>query len=425
MLRLPRPLSTAVVAVLLAGLYAAGVVFAQAQGRVQATVLDENGNPIEGVEVSVTSDEIAFDQHFTTDKKGRFSIIFVDATLTYNFKFVKEGYRTTVVPLKPKVGQNLRQEFTVPSNSAPARAGEPPPAETAKSKNPAINVFNEGVTAFQSGDLETAKAKFHEAMEMSPDLVQPYSALAGIYLDAKDYEQAAAMADKVLELQPDDTRALRVLYDAYRGTGNEAQAEAVLKRLKAVDKGTDTAIRVFNEGAEAARLGDLETAKKRFQEALEVDPELAPAYAALATVHLTQSHYAEALAAADKALELDPGRPDALRSKFWAYRGLGDEANAQTVFQELLAEDPQGTAKSLFDRGVEMFNAGNVDGARGAFEQALQADPTHAKAHYMMALCLINNAENAKAKEQLQKFLELAPDDPDAGLAREMMESLG
>lgn len=418
-----RPFHIAALA-LLVGLIAAGCLFAQAQGRLQATVVDENGEPLAGVEVSVTNEEIAYEQQVTTDKKGRFSIIFVDATRTYNFKFVKEGYQPTDTPFKTGVGGNTRHTFTVPSGKA-APAAAPPPGEAVRSRNPAINVFNEGVAAFQGGDAAGAKEKFHKAIEMDPDLVAPYSALAGIFLDERDFAQAEAMANKVLALEPENTRALRVLYDAYRETGRDADADATLGKLKTLDRGTDTAVRVFNEGAEAARLGDLKTAKARFTEALEVDPELAPAYAALATVHLTQKAYAEALAAADQALDIDPGRADALKVKYEVYRGLGDDAKAREVFQELVAQDPAGTARALYDRGIDMFNAGNTAGAKTAFEQALEADAGNARAHYMLGLCYVNSGESAKAKEQLQEFLELAPDDPDAATAKEMLKFLG
>lgn len=416
-----RPYRGALLA-LLASLALAGGAFAQGQGRMEGTVVDENGEPIADVQVTITSDEIGFSKEVTTSKKGRFSLIFVDATRSYNYHFVKEGYQTTDIVEKVPAGGNTRKSFTVPSRSAAPAA---PATASTESRNPAINLFNEGVVAFQAGDLAAAKAKFNEAIAKDADLPAPYSALAGMYLEAKDYEQAKAMANRTLELEPTNARAIRILYDIYHTAGDEAKAAEMLAKLKAAGEGTEAAVRVFNEGAEAARLGDLEAARKRFEEAVAIDPELAPGYAALGRIHLAQKSYQEALTAAEKALNLEPDRTDVLKVKYEAYRGLGDAAKALETFQAMVAADPAGTAEALYGRGVDMFNAGDTAGAKTAFEQALQADAGHAKAHYMLGLSYVNTGENAKAKEQLNKFLELAPGDADAATAKEMLKFLG
>jgi Tfp pilus assembly protein PilF len=407
---------------LVASFVAAGL-WADAQGRLQATVVDENGNPVADATVTITSDEIGYHRDFTTDKKGRFSVIFVDATRTYTLKFSKQGFANHQQPFKPAVGENLREEFTFPTRAAAAPA--PAPGAAVDSRNPAINLFNEGVTAVQAGDLATAKQKFLEASQKDPSLAEPFSALAGIHLEEKDYAEAEAMAAKVLAIDSTNSRALRILYDIYHARGETAKADETLAKLKQYEKGTDTAIRVFNEGAEAARVGDLAAARSRFEEALQVDPELAPAHAALSTIYLAQKEYDKAIAAADAALAIDPGRSEVLKIKYESYRQLGDEAKAREVFAEMVEQDPAGTAGALFKRGIERFNASDMPGATTAFEQALAADPSHAKAHYMLGLCYVNTGENAKAKEKLTRFLELAPDDPDAATAQEMLKFIG
>lgn len=422
MLRLSR---CALVALVILGLTPV-VALAQAQGRLQATVVDEAGQPVPDVQITMDNEEIGYHQTAKTDKKGRFSVIFVDATRTYEYKFEKDGYRTTTTTFKVEIGGNTRHEFTVPTKSATVAAEPTEEQQQQQSRNPAVNLFNAGVLAFQGGDEDTAEAKFREAIGKDPSFVEPYSALAGLYLDRKEYDQATAMADKVLELEPENSRALRVLYDVARAKGDEAGAAELLDQLKQADTGgTDTAIRVFNEGAEAARLGDLDAARQRFEEALGVDPELAAAHAALATINLAQKRYDDAVASADAALEIDPGRSDVLKVKYEAFRGLGQTDKAKAVFEEMVGSDPKGTAKALFDRGVEMFNGGNAEGAKQAFEQAVVADPEHAKAHYMLGLCYVNTGDTAKAKTELSRFLELAPDDPEAGTAREMLEYVG
>ena len=73
---------------------------------------------------------------------------------------------------------------------------------------------------------------------------------------------------------------------------------------------------------------------------------------------------------------------------------------------------------------MALYNAANVAAAKEAFGRALAKDPNHPKSHYMLGLCYASTSENAKAREHLTKFLELAPNDNDAAQAKEMLETL-
>lgn len=406
----------------LAVLLVPGLLFAQAQARVEITVVDEKGEPVPGVKTTITSAEIGYEQVYETDKKGRFALIFVDGTRVYDFKLEKDGYETVTQQVDPESGGRTKKEFIMPTKGSGAPSGA---AETGPSADQSVNVFNEGVSALQAGDRETAKQKFHRAMEMNGKMVEAPAALAGIYLEAGDAAQAEAMAQRTLELDASNSRALRVLYDVYKQRGDEAKAAETLERMKSTEGGgTEAAVRIFNEGAEAARLGDVATARARFESALEADPELAPAHAALARVYLVEKEYDLAIAAADKAYELDSGQTSVLKYKYEAYRQKGDDAKAKEVFAQLSELDPEGTSNALYERGIAMFNAGDLAGAKQALEQALEANPDLPKGHYTLGLAYVNTGDTAKAKEHLQRFVELAPEDPDAASAREMIQYL-
>lgn len=411
-------------ALALAALLVPGLLFAQAQARVEVAVVDEKGQPVPDATITITCEETGYHKVLEANKKGKVSVIFVDGTRIYDFRLEKEGHETVTQVVDPVSGGNLKRELILPTAGSGAAGGstEAGPAGTA---DPAINVFNEGVVALQAGDKETAKQKFHRAMEMNAKMVEPPSALAGIYSEEGDSEQALAMAQKTVALDPVNVRALRVLYDLHKERGEGAEAEAILEQLKTAEGGTETAVRIFNEGAEAARLGDVETARVRFEEAVSLDPELAPAYAALARVYLLQKEYDKTIEVAQKAYELDPGQASVLKYEYEAQRLKGDTAKAQEVFLKLAEVDPKGTAGALYERGTAMFNAGDMAGAQQALEQALVADPGQVKAHYHLGLAYVNTGNSAKAKEHLQLFLELAPEDPDAGTAREMLQYLG
>lgn len=416
--RAVRYLTYVVAAILLLPATAA---LAQAQGRLQATVVDAEGDPVAGAEVLVTQEEIGFRKTLKTDKRGRFTLLVLDSTRVYSFRFEKEGMPPVTQAHKIESGGASRHTFTLAPQAAAPAADAPAPS----GRNKAINTFNEGVTALQRGDKAAARAKFEEAVALDPDMPQPYSVLGSLYLEAKDYERAIAAAEKLLELSPDDPAALLVLYDSSVAKGDTAAAQAYLDRLGSAGGGTEAAIRVFNAGADASRAGDLDTALTLFSKATEIDPELAPAHAASARLLLARERYEDALAAAERALDIDPDLVEVQRVRYAAYRGLGQEEKAVEVFEQLAAADPEGLAETLYEQGRTAFQAGDTAQAVQALEQAVQANPDHARAHYMLGLSYANSDQKAKAKEHLQKFVELAPDDPEVSTAREMIKYMG
>ena len=168
---------------------------------------------------------------------------------------------------------------------------------------------------------------------------------------------------------------------------------------------------------------DSTTARAKFQEALGLDPELVPAYSALATLAYNEGNMAEAVKQAEIARSKTPNDLRVLRILAEAYGKLGDKAKAKEAQQAIAALDPKAGAGDLFNDGVREYNAGNCSAAVDLFERALAADSGNAKAHYMLGVCLAST-DTAKAREHLQKFVEMAPSDPDAAAAKEMIQYL-
>nr|MDP9121257.1 tetratricopeptide repeat protein [Acidobacteriota bacterium] len=309
----------------------------------------------------------------------------------------------------------------------PVPAADDPAAKALKGKNDAILAFNAGVTAIQAKDTATAMTRFEEAARLDPKLPQAQTILADLYFDAGRKEEALAAADRYLALVPGNPRGLRVRYDILKAMGDTQRASAALTALAAADPGRDTAVRIFNEGAEASRAGKMDQALAGLNHAIEVDRTFGPAYAALADIYLKGKEYRKAVALADRWLEALPQNPEALDVRYQALTGLKDpHAKEAKVAMEAAKEAAKASQSPevTFNQGVSLYNANKVAEATGLFERALEKDPNFGRAHYMLGLCYISANDTARAKEHLEAFLRLAPKDADAAAAQEMLKSL-
>jgi tetratricopeptide (TPR) repeat protein len=184
------------------------------------------------------------------------------------------------------------------------------------------------------------------------------------------------------------------------------------------------AVRVYNEGAAAFQAGNEELALERFQSALALDPQLVEAHAALATILYRRESYAEAQAAVDHLLTLDPPNVQGRRVRFLIFDALADNTRAAAALDAYAEVDPAGAAGVLYQRADMDFSAGDVAKAKAALERVLQLAPDLPRAHYTLGLCYASSGDTAQARQHLQKFIALAPEDPEAETAREMLASL-
>ena len=154
------------------------------EGRVAGTVVDPDGNPLADVQITVKARDYEFETTRTSNKKGRFNVLVMDATREYGIILEKEGFMTIQEPLDPPLGDTLRHTWTMqPGSGGGAPVAAPTGQATGAAMGPSESVgqgaaakrYSQGLEAFQAEDLATAEAKFREVVEMDPDLPEgPY-----------------------------------------------------------------------------------------------------------------------------------------------------------------------------------------------------------------------------------------------------------
>lgn len=390
------------------------------KGRLIGKVVDPEGNPIEGVTVIATCDAVSrYREVDTTDKKGLFKVDFDYLDVVYKLHFEKVGFHSLDSEQTWHLEGTSRDEFIMyPGEST---VGDVPLASTS---NQAIYFFNQGAEAFNLEDFATAEARFREALEHDPELHQAWAALAKIHIHLEQWQEAVDAAEKAIALGSTDETVWRSRWEGYRQLGDEEKTLQALKDLEDAGVRTAEAQRIYNEGVALTKSGDHQGAFDAFNQALEIDPNLSPAIVGVATAAVELGRHKEAAEAAKKILNSDPENEAALRIRYNAALAMGDEDEIVGALLSLAAVEPEISRNSLLKLAYDAYDANDMARAKKLFKNVLEVDPRQPQAHYVLALIYVNDNENDKAIPHLEKFLEVAPDDPEAVTAGELLNYL-
>ena len=225
----------------------------------------------------------------------------------------------------------------------------------------------------------------------------------------------------------------RELTDVYAVQEEIASAVAEALKLKLLARAVPGAQREVKPAAYTAYLrarqlrgGGAEGAKEAIavlEQALEIDPGFAAAWAQLAVTQSWAADNAEgpaelaewqrkALASADKAVELDPGLADG----YWARGNLRasvtwDWEGAQTDFRKALALNP-GDARILQGYGSLLASLGRLPEAISTMQQATEAEPLLFSVWQALGYFQEAAGDLAAARQSQERALALKPKFP-------------
>ncbi|MCX6544838.1 MAG: tetratricopeptide repeat protein [Acidobacteria bacterium] len=398
-----------------------GLAFAGQKGRLIGKVIDPEGKPIPGVTVTATSPQVpSFREVRTTDKKGIFILDFHDIDVTYRYRFDKVGYQSLDAQQEWHLDGTENHEWTMSPGSAPS-TGDLPPVSTSE---PAILAFNAGVTALKAKDYPTAEAKFTEAVGHDPSLLRGWVALSAIQVQTGHNQEAAAAAEKAMALGSVDEAVLTSRWQAYRNLKDDTKAAAALKDLEKVGRRAEEAKKIHNEAVALVKAGDNAGAFAKFQEALNVDPNLQASQLGLATAGFKIGRNAEAATAAEAVLKVDPKNQNAIRLRYNACLALGDNDRLVEALVGLSAVEPAVATNGLLKLAFEAYDANDKVKTKERFLKVLQVDPSQPLAHYYLAMAYVNEGDTAEARSHLERVVALAPNSAEAKTAREMLKQL-
>ena len=250
-------------------------------------------------------------------------------------------------------------------------------------------------------------------------------ALASVQLLTGHNQEAAEAAEKAMALGSMDEAVLTARWQAYRNLKDETKAAEALKDLEKVGRKAEEAKKIHNEAVVLAKNGDNAGAFAKFQEALNIDPNLQASQIGLATAGLKLGKNVEAATAAEAVLKTDPKNDQALRLRYNACLALGDKDRLFDALAGLGAVEPAIATKGLLALAFEAYDANNRDVAKARFQKVLEVDQNQPLAHYYLALVLVNEGNTADAVAHLERFVALAPPtSKELETAKDMLKAL-
>jgi len=164
--------------------------------------------------------------------------------------------------------------------------------------------YNLAVTYKRLGRLADAEAAFREAVRLTPTILQHYAALAETLLEEKKYSEAEAYALKAAKMDSKNSGVREMLAALYQKQGHRKKAIGSLAAAIRLDP---TKASYRQEMAELLlHYRQFRKGLPACEEWLALAPRSAAAHYALGFAHYNLQHYAEARAAFERALALDP-----------------------------------------------------------------------------------------------------------------------
>lgn len=231
---------------------------------------------------------------------------------------------------------------------------------------------NLGIALFDAGDLDAARAAQEAALAIAPDLAISVNNLGSILRKRGETAAAEAQYRRALELNPDHPDALRNLGALLLESERPREALQILARDLRGRPNDPEVHRAF--GRAFLQLDDLDRAELALRKAVSIKPDMAEALLGLAEVFQKKNHPALALEQTRKAVEAAPDLAYAHQQMAQCEADLGNVANAFAALETALRLDPN-FCPALLSRGYLHMENGDMELARHDFDRVSELKP--------------------------------------------------
>ena len=280
----------------------------------------------------------------------------------------------------------------------------------------------QGLLAARLGRHADARKAFEHAVALDAENVAALNGLVSLDLVANDSEKALGRAVAWLESRPEDPARLTLAARAHSAAGDPDGAENLLRRLLDVDPDNLPAYAAL--GQLYWRQDRLDEARTEFDTLAERSPKPASALTMAGILLQTQGRDGEARERFERAIGADPKAAVAANNLAWLYA----EANinldrALSLAQRATTQLPD-LGETHDTLGWVLYKRNLAELAIPSFERSVAIDSENPLYHYHLGLAHSRAGNAPRARQSLERALELQTAFPGADEARGALAGL-
>ncbi|MFQ6070629.1 MAG: tetratricopeptide repeat protein [Candidatus Aminicenantales bacterium] len=270
------------------------LIFPQAykgKARIIGYVYDQEGNPIEGVKVTLFSLKANAGFDIKTDKKGKWIASWIRDG-DWNVDFAKIGYLPKKISIHVlEYGRNPQIEVTL------EKAEEMVVSEDVQKE------LEEGNKLFKEGKYDEAREVYEKMLVEFPEAYIININIGNCYFEQENFEKAVEYYKKVHARDPDDVKTILSIGNAYTNMGDDEKALEWYTKVE-MEKIDDPTV-LFNIGTSLYKGSKFEDALRFYRKAVEIKEDFLDAIYQLGLVSLTLGHYQDSLKTFESYLKYD------------------------------------------------------------------------------------------------------------------------
>jgi tetratricopeptide (TPR) repeat protein len=290
-----------------------------------------------------------------------------------------------------------------------------------------LEIFNQGVTAFNSGNYGLAIEKYEEVIATNPDYYKAYNNIAAIHVKEGDIPAAIELYERVYSVFDTAFKALYIAGNLAVTSYDNDKARTILDKL-IHDAGNKSKSEYFYfRGVVSFQDKSYQEAVDYFSKAIEKRSTNAWAYHDRASAYKMMNELEKSLADYKAAIKIDPTLDIARTNMATVQVELGNAQNSLEGYDKALKTDP-GNVVVKNKRGIARMKAGDYEGALEDFNAVIAKDPSYYLAYNNKAAVYIEQEEWDKAIAMCNKAIEIFKDYSAAyinrGIAKEMLRDV-